>query len=68
MNGSRATEPARAQPKRLAAAWFLGIVFVALFLFAWLRGAGRVLLPVLLLLGVAVIVVRVIRAVLRPLP
>lgn len=52
----------------MAAAWFLGIVFGALFLFAWLRGAGRVLLPVLLMIGIAVVVVRVIRAVLRPLP
>jgi len=55
-------------PQRLAAAWFLGIVGVAFVVFAWMRGAGRILLPVLLLLGAAVIVVRVIRAVTRPLP
>lgn len=68
MTEGPAASPMRTRPPRMAAVWFLGIVFGALFLFAWLRGAGRVLLPVLLMLGIAVVVVRVIRAVLRPLP
>ncbi len=68
MNDLPAAGPVRTPPQRMAAAWFLGIVLVGLFVFAWLRGAGRILLPVLLFLGIAVIVVRVIRSVMRPLP
>lgn len=55
-------------PRRTAAAWFLGAVFVALFVFAWLRGAGRVVLPLLLVGAIATVIVRAVRAVMRPLP
>lgn len=56
------------RPPRLAAAWFLGAMCVALLVVAWLRGAGRFVLPVLLAVLVGVLVVRFVRAVLRPLP
>ena len=62
------TPPARTPPQRLAATWFLGLLFAAAFVFAWMRGAGRILLPVLIALAVGVVIVRVIRAVMRPLP
>lgn len=58
----------RVPPRRIAAAWFLGAVFAALFVFAWLRGAGRVVLPLLLVAAIATVVVRAVRAVMRPLP
>lgn len=55
-------------PQRLAAGWFLGFVFAALVLFAALRGAGRIAIPV----GLAVLagygVVRALRRVRAPLP
>lgn len=60
--------PAAPPPQRLAAAWFLGVMAIALVIVAWLRGAGRVVLPVLLAGLVAFAVVRLVRAVLRPLP
>lgn len=55
-------------PQRIAAAWFLGAMFVVLLVVAWLRGAGRFVLPLLLAALVGVLVVRIVRAVLRPLP
>ncbi|MBM4063196.1 MAG: hypothetical protein FJ265_19180 [Planctomycetes bacterium] len=56
-----------AQP-RLAAGYFLGFVFLALAVALWLRGLGRLLLPLLLVGGVAYVVVRVVRAIRAPLP
>ncbi|MBX3463173.1 MAG: hypothetical protein KF830_08375 [Planctomycetes bacterium] len=60
--------PAAPPPQRLAAAWFLGVMALALVVVAWLRGAGRLLLPVLVVGLTAFAVVRLVRAVLRPLP
>jgi hypothetical protein len=37
--------------QRMAAGWFLGCVLFAAVVFAWLRGAGRVLVPLLLVGG-----------------
>jgi len=37
--------------QRMAAGWFLGCVGFALLVFLWLRGAGRLLVPLLLLGG-----------------
>lgn len=55
-------------PARLAATWFLGCVFAALVVFAALRGAGRIAIP----LGLAVLagygLLRVLRSVRAPLP
>lgn len=65
MNPSPAPSP---RPQRLAAAWFLGIALVGLLVFAWLRGAGRILLPVLLAGALALLLVRALRAIVRPLP
>ena len=55
-------------PQRLAAGYFLGACLLGLMVFAWMRGAGRLVLPVLLAVGVGVVIVRVVRAVTRPLP
>lgn len=55
-------------PPRLAAGYFLGFVFFALAVALWLRGLGRLLLPLLLVGGVAYVVVRVVRAIRAPVP
>jgi hypothetical protein len=41
--------PSPPAPRRIAAAWFLGVFGTALLILLWLRGAGRLLLPVLLI-------------------
>jgi hypothetical protein len=56
------------RPQRVAATWFLAAIGVAVLLLAWLRGAGRFLLPLALVGLVGFAVVRVVRAVTRPLP
>jgi len=48
---------------RIAAGWFLGAVAVAFLVLLWLRGAGRLLLPVLLIAGVGWAITRFLRAV-----
>ena len=55
-------------PRRLAASWFLGFVFVAIAVAIWLRGGGRVLLPLLLIAIVVVVGARVARKIREPLP
>jgi uncharacterized membrane protein YkgB len=60
--------PAATPPPRIAAGYFLGACLLALFVFAWMRGAGRLILPLLLLLAAAVVIVRIVRAVKKPLP
>ncbi len=51
--------PPRGQ--RLAAGYVLGALFVALLILLWTRGAGRFVLPLLLLGGAALLVRRLIR-------
>lgn len=53
---------------RLAAGYFLGLAVVALVIFLWLRGAGRLLIPMLLLVAVGYGVVRIGRKIREPLP
>jgi hypothetical protein len=60
--------PARAAAQRIAAGWFLGFLFVVVAIVAWLRGAGRIVLPLLLAGLVAAAVVRFVRKVMEPLP
>lgn len=55
-------------PHRLAAGYVLAACLFALIVLAWLRGAGRFILPLLLLVGVGAIVVRIVRAIGKPLP
>ena len=57
-----------ARGQRLAAGWFLGAVFFAFVLFAWLRGLGRFLIPVLLLAAFGYGIRAVIRKIREPLP
>lgn len=54
------------QPGRTAAGWFLGLAGIALFVLLWLRGVGRLLVPVLLAVLAGYAVVRVVRVILRP--
>lgn len=54
------------EPARTAAAWFLGLAAAAFFVLLWLRGAGRLLLPLLLALAAGALVVKFVRAVMRP--
>lgn len=53
-------------PQRTAAAWFLGAIAVALLVLLWLRGAGRIAVPLALVFLIGAAVVRVVRAVSRP--
>lgn len=55
-------------PQRLAAGYFLGFAFLAFAVLLWLRGFGRLLLPVLVLVVVGVVVARIVRAIKAPLP
>jgi hypothetical protein len=61
------TAPAPA-PRRgsIAAIYVLGIVFVGLVIALWLRGLGRVLIPVLLLGAVAYGLHRLVKAIKAP--
>lgn len=43
----------RSRAQRMAAGWFLGCIGVAFVLFALSRGAGRLLLPLLAIGGIA---------------
>ncbi len=62
------TDAPAVPPRRVGAAWFLGMVAVAFAVFACMRGAGRIVIPLLLAFGVALLVARALRAVTRPLP
>ncbi len=63
-----AAPPPHRQAQRVAAAWLLGVLLVAFVGFAWLRGAGRVAIPLLLIALGGYAVVRVVRKVREPLP
>ena len=52
--------------QRMAAGYFLGFVFVAFCVFAWLRGAGRLLIPVLLIALLGYGLARFVRKVREP--
>lgn len=54
------------RPQRMAAGWFLGFVLVALLGFAWLRGAGRLALPLLGLGLAAYAIARFLRKLREP--
>ncbi len=54
------------RPQRLAAGYFLGCVFFAFVVFAWLRGAGRLMIPLLLAGLVGYGIVRFVRKVREP--
>jgi predicted PurR-regulated permease PerM len=54
--------------QRIAAAWVLGVLFLAFVVFAALRGAGRIAIPLLLAVLVGYAVVRFVRKVREPLP
>jgi hypothetical protein len=56
------------RPQRIAATWFLGVIGVALLVVLWLRGAGRIVVPLVLVLVLGSFVVKAVRAVVRPLP
>lgn len=58
----------RLPPRKLASAYFLGFVFVVLAVALWMRGAGRFLLPLLLVGVVVVIGARIVRKIREPLP
>ncbi len=54
--------------QRIAAGYVLGILFVVAIGYALTRGAGRVLIPVLLIAGLLVLVNRIVRKIKEPLP
>ncbi|HEX5054221.1 MAG TPA: hypothetical protein VFZ65_20755 [Planctomycetota bacterium] len=58
----------RPPAQRLAASYFLGTCFVAFVVVLWLRGAGRIVLPLVSIGGAAWVVMRVVRKVREPLP
>lgn len=55
-------------PQRLAAGYFLAFVFLAFAVLLWLRGLGRILLPLALVAIVVVVLTRIVRAIKAPLP
>lgn len=61
-------ESPRARPRRGAAGWFLAFVVLAAAVAIWLRGGGRMLVPLALGVTVVVVVSRLVRAVRAPLP
>ncbi|MBL8755854.1 MAG: hypothetical protein JNK15_21335 [Planctomycetes bacterium] len=54
------------KPGGIAATYVLGIVFVGLVVALWLRGLGRVLIPVLLLGAAAYGLHRLVKAIKAP--
>jgi hypothetical protein len=62
----QSTPPSSPPPQRIAATYFVGFLFVLLVGFLWLRGAGRMLLPLLLIGGLAYGVHRVVKKVREP--
>lgn len=53
-------------PHRIAAGYALGVVLVLLAVALWLRGFGRLLLPLAVVVGAVVVVRRVWRAIRAP--
>ncbi|MCC7159830.1 MAG: hypothetical protein IT281_09850 [Ignavibacteria bacterium] len=64
---SAARPPAVPSP-RLASGWFLGCIVVALAVLLWLRGLGRILLPMLFFAGLGYAAWRFVQKVKEPLP
>ena len=58
----------RPDPHRVAAGWLLGLLLLAFLVFAALRGAGRIAIPMLLLGLAGYALVRFVRKVREPLP
>lgn len=58
--------PPRAQ--RMGATYFIGFLVAAAAVFLWLRGAGRFLIPLLLVGAVVWVLVRVAKKIREPLP
>lgn len=56
------------EPRKLAASWFLGCVVVAFAVLLWLRGLGRILLPMLFFAAIGYAVWRFVEKVREPLP
>jgi hypothetical protein len=52
----------------MAAAWFLGAMLTVFVVFAWLRGLGRIVIPLLVLGAIGYAVARFLRKVREPLP
>jgi hypothetical protein len=50
----------------MAAAWFLGLLTVAVVVFAWMRGMGRVVVPLLAIVGVVLVLSRAVKALRAP--
>ena len=67
MSGPKPTRPP-VRPQRLAAGYVLTALFFVVVIVAWMRGAGRFLLPLLLIAGAAALVNRVIKKIREPLP
>ena len=61
------TETPKTSPQRLAAGYFLGFGAVVLAILLWMRGAGRLVLPLLAAGLIAVLVARIVRALRAPL-
>ena len=57
-----------AAPQRIGASWFLGFVAAALLVVLWARGAGRLIVPALLLFAVGYGVHRLVQKIREPLP
>ena len=62
------TETPRTPPQRLAAGYFLGFFGVVLVILLWLRGGGRLVLPLLAAGLIALVVTKIVRALRAPLP
>ncbi len=50
----------------MAATWFLGLLAVAVVVFAWMRGMGRVVVPLLAIGGLALVLSRAVKALRAP--
>ena len=62
------TEAPKTSPQRMAAGYFLGVFAVVLVVLLWLRGGGRLVLPLLAVGLLAVLVAKIVRALRAPLP
>ena len=68
MSGGGQSGQGRSRAQRMAAGWFLGCIGVAFVLFALSRGAGRMLLPLLAIGGIAYLLRRFVQKLREPLP
>lgn len=55
-------------PAKLAAGYFLAFAALALGVALWLRGMGRLLIPLLLVVLAIVVLTRIVRAIKAPVP